>query len=86
MERLGKYPREWLERIPAVVFGCLLRGELRITVFGGAPWNVSVNDIPFGLRMPNTLLWLKVDEKFKIIQVWRREPGEWESPSSSQDS
>lgn len=75
--------------MPAVVFGSLLRGELRIVVFpgvgladGGATWNIAVNDIPIELRLPNTLLWLELDDNFKIIRAWRREPGEWEAIGS----
>jgi len=79
----ARYPREWLDRVSAVVFGCLLRGELRINVYpnlgladGAAPWDVSVNDIPFELRLPNTRLWLQLDENFKIMRAWLRESGE----------
>ncbi len=75
-----KYPREWLERVPAVVFACLLPGELRIIVHpgvgladGGAPWNVPIDLIPPELRMPNTPLWLKLDEQMNILEVWRRD-------------
>jgi hypothetical protein len=58
----------------------LLPGELRILVHpasglaeGGAPWNVPVELIPLKLRMPNTPLWLKLDEQMKIMRVWRRD-------------
>lgn len=74
-----KYPREWHERVPAIVFACLLPGELRIVVHprvgladGGIPWNVPIELIPPELRMPNTPLWLKLDERMNILQVWRR--------------
>jgi hypothetical protein len=80
MAATPKYPREWLERVPAVVFACLLPGELRIIVHpgvgladGGAPWDVPVDLIPLELRMPNTPLWLKLDEQMNILQVWRRD-------------
>ena len=76
----AKYPKEWLERVPAEVFACLLPGELRITVLpgnghvnGGAPWDIPVNLIPPELRMPNTHLWLQLDDDMKILRVWRRE-------------
>jgi hypothetical protein len=75
-----KYSRERNERVPAVVFACLLPGELRIIVHpgvgladGGIPWNVPVELIPRELRMPNTPLWLKLDEQMNIVQVWRRD-------------
>ena len=73
-----QYPPEWLDRVPAVVFACLLPGELRIIVepgvglAGGGPWDVPVDLIPFELRMPNTPLWLKLDAQMNILRVWRR--------------
>jgi hypothetical protein len=74
------HPRKWLDRVPAVVFGCLLPGELRILVHpasglaeGGAPRNVPIELIPPELRMPNTPLWLELDERMKIMRVWRRD-------------
>lgn len=76
----SKYPEEWLERIPAEVFGCLRSGELRIVVLpgnghlnGGAHWDVPIETIPFNLRMPNTRLWLKLNENLKIVHAWRRD-------------
>ena len=75
-----KFPREWLERVPAQVFACLTPGELRIIVHpgngfvdGGAPWNVPVDVIPPELRIPNTRLWLQLDDEMKILRVWRRD-------------
>lgn len=75
-----KDPRQWHERVPAVVFACLLPCELRIIVRpgagladGGAPWNVPVELFLPELRMPNTALWLKFDERMNILEVWRRD-------------
>jgi len=75
-----KYPRAWLDKVPAKVFACLLPGELRITVMpgrgqmdGGAPWNVPVDLIPPELRMPNTRLWLELDDDLNIVRAWRRD-------------
>jgi hypothetical protein len=80
MTATPKYPLEWLERVPAVVFACLLSGELRIVVHpgvglsdGGVPWNVPVELVPPELRTPNTPLWLKFDEQLNILQVWQRD-------------
>ena len=75
-----QFPKEWLDRVPAQVFPCLAPGELRIIVHpgsgfvdGGAPWDVPVGIIPPDLRMPNTPLWLQLDDEMKILRVWRRE-------------
>lgn len=75
-----KAPHQLLQPVPAVVFACLLQGELRIIVHpgegqadGGIPWNVAVDRIPPELRMPNTPLWLQFDEQMNVVQVWRRE-------------
>ena len=74
------YPREWLDRIPAIVFACLRPGELRILLYpglgladGGAPRDVPAGLIPPDLRMPNTPLWAQLDGDLKIVRVWRRE-------------
>jgi hypothetical protein len=80
---MAKYPREWLDRVPAVVFACLLPGELRIILFpglgianGGAPRDVPTDVIPPDLRMPNTPLWVQLDDDLDVVSAWRRE---WES-------
>ncbi len=66
--------------LPAVVFGCLLDGEMRIILLpgygqadGGVPRDVPMAKIPFELRMPNTLLWITLDDKMNIARVWKRE-------------
>jgi hypothetical protein len=75
-----KYPREWLERVPAIVFGCLVSNEMRIILYpgvgladGGAPCDVPMETIPFELRVPNTRLWVQLDEDMNVMRVWRRE-------------
>ena len=75
-----KYPAEWLEKIPAKVFGSLLAGEVRILLHpdsgiadGGAPMNVPVSLIPADLRMPNTLVWVKLDDRMNVVKVWKRD-------------
>jgi hypothetical protein len=80
MPREVKYPREWLERVPAVVFASLLPGEIRIIfhpgdghAHGGAPRDVPSEQIPAGLRMPNTPLWIHFDDEWHILRVWRRD-------------
>jgi hypothetical protein len=75
-----RYPREWLERIPAEVFACLKAGELRITVMprvgfvdGGVPWDVPTDKVPPHLRMPNSKLWIRVNENWEIQEIWERD-------------
>lgn len=80
MARDLKFPREWLDRVPAVVFACLIPGEIRVILHpgvglaeGGAPRDVPVDQIPFELRMPNTPLWIQFDEDWNLLRVWRRD-------------
>lgn len=87
-----RYPREWLDRIPAEVFACLKAGELRITVMprvgladGGSPWDVPIDKVPPDLRMPNTKLWIRVNEKWEIQEIWRRTDPESHADSRRTD-
>ncbi len=80
MARSLPLPREWLDRVPAEVFACLIPGELRIILCpgvglanGGAPRDVPVEQIPYALRTPNTQLWIQFDEDWNILRVWRRD-------------
>jgi hypothetical protein len=80
MTQARKYPREWLDRVPAVVFACLIPGEHRIILCpgngladGGAPYDIPTSLVPFDLRVPNTPLWVQLDEDMSIVRVWRRE-------------
>jgi hypothetical protein len=80
MTAAGKSPPEWFDRIPAVVFACLVPGEIRIILHpgvgladGGAPRDVPVSIIPPELRMPNTALWVQLDDGMNVLRVWRRE-------------
>lgn len=75
-----KSPREWLDQVPAEVFACLLPGELRIILLpgvgmanGGAPHDVPAALVPPELWVPNTPLWVQLDDGFKVVRVWRRE-------------
>jgi hypothetical protein len=79
MTAAGKYPRECLERVPAEVFCCLIAGEMRIILCpgiglaqGGAPRDIPMDLIPFDLRVPNTHLWVQLDDDMNIVRVWRR--------------
>lgn len=54
---------ERMKTVPAVVFASLKPGELRIILHpdvgladGGVPLDISIEQIPAGLRMPNTRL------------------------------
>jgi hypothetical protein len=76
----SKYPKEWLERVPAIVFASLAPGSVRIhllpgngLVNGGAPRDIDIEIIPRELRVPNTLLWARLDDKMNVIEVWRRD-------------
>ena len=80
MTEKRKYPAEWFERIPAVVFASLSAGEIRIILHpgvglaqGGAPRDIPVEQIPFELRIPNTPLWVQLDESMNVVRVWRRD-------------
>ena len=77
---MSTYPPEWRERVPARVFACLRRGELKVLVHpgsgmldGGVLIDVPMHLVPFDLRMPNTDVWLKFDESMKVVDVWRRQ-------------
>jgi hypothetical protein len=74
------YPREWNERVPAVVMACLLPSELRIVlhpgvglVDGGVPLDIPMDIVPLELRLPDKLLWIRFDENNNVVRVWQRE-------------
>lgn len=74
------YPREWLEKVPATVFASLVRGELRLVLHagaglaqGGAEYDVSIDKVPGDLRIPNSKVWVKLDGKLSVVEVWRRD-------------
>jgi len=74
----GGYPREWLDCVPAVVFACLVPGEIRILLHpgvgladGGAHRDVPVVEIPPELRMPNTQLWVQLDGDMNVLSIRR---------------
>jgi len=75
-----KYPADWLKKVPAVVFGSLTKGEIRIHLHsgngladGGAPRDVPAGKFPAGLHMPNTLLWVELDEAMNVVSLWKRD-------------
>ena len=81
-----RYPPEWLERVPAEVFACLVPGEIRILIApglghanGGAPHDVPLSIVPPELRMPNTPLWVELSNEMAVLRVWRRERSEPQS-------
>lgn len=76
----SKYPKQWLERIPAIVFASLAPGSVRIHLLpgngladGGAARDVDTTIVPPQLRLPNTLLWARLDEEMDVVEVWRRD-------------
>lgn len=77
---LKKYPAAWSERVPAEVFACLIPGELQLLLCpgiglanGGARRDVPMDIVAPELRMPNTALWVKLDEDMCIVKVWKRD-------------
>jgi len=73
-----------LEGVPAVVLGCLIQGVVRVILLpgagladGGAPADIPAQSIPQDLRMPNTTLWIRFDDDWEVVRVWRRQEGEW---------
>ena len=68
-----------LERLPAQVFACLRPGELRITILPGLGStdgdqlrDVPIEVVPLELRLPNTPLWIHLNEELNVARVWRR--------------
>jgi hypothetical protein len=66
-------------RIPGEVFACLRTGELRITLSsgsgmaeGGAPRDVPIELVPTELRLPNTKLWVQLNDAFEVESVTER--------------
>ena len=79
MNTKRRHPREWREQVPAVVFASLRPGEIRLIIFprygladGGVPYNVPTENIPRELRVPNTELWVQLDDGMNVVRVWRR--------------
>ena len=40
---------------------------------GGTPIDVPMDCVPPDLRMPNTNLWVRFDDDWRVQEVWRRE-------------
>ena len=77
-------PHSLLEGVPAVVLGCLIQGVVRVILLpgagladGGAPADIPAQSISQDLRMPNTTLWIRFDDDWEVVRVWRRQEGEW---------
>lgn len=77
---MHRYPEKWREPVPGRVFACLRRGEIKIVVMpgsgmldGGVLHDIPIDLVSFELRMPNTNVWLRFDESFKVTTVWRRD-------------
>jgi hypothetical protein len=73
---MGKYPREWLDQVEALVFASLVRGEIRLILHpggSGALRDVPIETVPPELRMPNTKVWVRLDDSMNVVRVWRRE-------------
>jgi hypothetical protein len=71
--------REGLEHVPVQVFACLISEELRIVLYpgaghadGGIPRDVPIRLIPWELPLPNTPLWVQLDDDTKVVRAWPR--------------
>lgn len=80
VEMARRYPHEWLDQVPAVVFACLRPGELRILLHpsvgladGGAPHDVPAALVSPDLWLPNTPLWVQLSNDLRVVRVWRRQ-------------
>jgi hypothetical protein len=40
---------------------------------GGAPHDVPLEKVPLELRLPNTPLWVQLDQELNVVKVWRRD-------------
>lgn len=67
-------------RTPAKVLACLGSRQIRIILFpglgladGGIPIDVPLDQIPFDLRTPNSLLWLEFEQDRNVVAAVRRE-------------
>ena len=72
----GGEPRGY-EKVPAVVFAYLLPNEIRIVLapgygMGGATRDIPLDLVPPSLRIPNTRIWVCLDERMAVVRVWRR--------------
>jgi hypothetical protein len=54
----------------------LTPGEIRVVLlpgrFHGETLDLPTSAVPFELRMPNTPLWVQVDDGGGVVHVWRR--------------
>ena len=74
------YPKSWLERIPARVFACLRPGEFTIILLpgegladGGSFRHIPAALLPPELRVPNTEIWVRMNENHEITKIWCRD-------------
>jgi len=76
---IGKRP-EAFEPLRAEVCGPIGNSEMRILLLpgvgqvdGGVPCDIPMEIVPLELRVPNTSLWVELDEQLEVTRVWRRE-------------
>lgn len=62
------------EKIPAVVFARLLDSEIRIVLYPGycGTRDIPLDLVPPALRVPNTRIWVRLDDQMAVVRVWRR--------------
>lgn len=73
----------WGGWAPAVVFGSLTPGLLRVILHpgsgmadGGIRYEIPMERVPFELRMPNTRLSILLSPRFEILEVRPASPVE----------
>jgi hypothetical protein len=81
-ERARNVVAKLRQKVPAVIFGCLLPGELQVILEPGVSMaagplrSIPASVAPPELRMPNTLLWIEFNERWDPVAVWARREGE----------
>lgn len=69
-------PDNTADKIPAEIFGSFHPGEIKINLHTAAG-QVQTKDVPVQvvaceLRMPNTKVWVSLDENGEVVGVWDR--------------
>ena len=69
-------PGSAADKIPAEIFGSFCPGEIKINLHTATGQvqikNVPVQVVACELRMPNTKVWVSLDENGEVVGVWDR--------------